>query len=331
MSKRLTKFLLILTLFKISIASTKISCEVNGSRCTFKGITIEKDEDVSIEVSPGAIQSVTSVMFEGCRLYAIPGDIFKVFQNLENLEAIKQDIREITPGSFIKANELKIVELSGNKLTTLHSDTFKGADKLEMLHISSNELSEVSELSFRGLKNLKVLNLGSNAIKTVSRNLLEDQTNLEQFIVSQNKLQFLPDDIFKNSKNLKIISLNINEIHGLLNTMFRELKNLKELDLTTNKCISKKYSKANLEFAIIEADLETCASTYVSDEKIYELHERIDGFSKRVDQLNQQMEVSFKELESLTYYNYKNIQDLSDEIEEIRKLLDENYAKCPEF
>jgi hypothetical protein len=97
--------------------------------CEFSGVTIEKNEAVSIATDPedrNIAINVSYVQFVDSSIYSLPRKIFEKFPNVEKFIADGQKIHEIKPNTFENGKKLEMISLRNNNLTLLHEDTFKG-------------------------------------------------------------------------------------------------------------------------------------------------------------------------------------------------------------
>ncbi len=123
----------ILFLCCVNISAQKtITCkkgELEGyPACIFSGVTIEKNEAVSIKTDPTNldVNSITAVVFESSSIHSVPLEVFTKFPNLKLFRAYQVKLQEVQPNAFEKGRKLEQIRLHYNQLTFLHLDTFKG-------------------------------------------------------------------------------------------------------------------------------------------------------------------------------------------------------------
>jgi hypothetical protein len=128
----LSVVILFLSLAQNILAEKVITCKLDTvldyTRCRFSGVTIRRNEAVSIKTDPEDldVNSITCVDFAASSVYSVPSEIFKKFPNVEFFAVMGQDLQEIKPDAFRDGKKLTRFNLANNKLTFLHKDTFKG-------------------------------------------------------------------------------------------------------------------------------------------------------------------------------------------------------------
>uniref|UniRef100_U5EN60 Putative integral to membrane n=1 Tax=Corethrella appendiculata TaxID=1370023 RepID=U5EN60_9DIPT len=203
------------------------------------------------------------------------------FQDLKSLEELnlsnnKLSSKSLTPTVFQgrfsadlyePIKELKILNLGGNLLHTLHPDIFEHFPKLEVLILESNpfkaidvgtesaiagiytlrsldlsymELSKLPEHIFHSPSGLQVLNLTGNLLTEVP-NSLSYARNLKQLILDENPMRnFTDKNVFPEMKSLEYLSLSyIHTLQEIGKGAFSGLTNLREMHLDNNYALSK--------------------------------------------------------------------------------------------
>ncbi|KKQ33120.1 MAG: Tyrosine-protein kinase Src42A [candidate division TM6 bacterium GW2011_GWF2_37_49] len=134
---------------------------------------------------------------------------FEGLKQLENLYLGRCGIMEINQTKFTKLDNLKVLGLEGNNITSLAKNTFWGAPNLEELYLFFNKLNTVDADAFNGLTSLKYLD------------------------ISYNKLTNLTPKIFVHTPELQILNLKNNQLETIESYTFK-LEHLSLLDLENN-------------------------------------------------------------------------------------------------
>jgi hypothetical protein len=134
-SKKKMKIILLVEIFCLflanGLAKQVIICKSktieNYPGCEISGVTIGKNEAVSIKTDPEDldVNRIESVKFVDSSIYSVPTEVFRKFPKLERIYADGQNIQEITPDTFKDGKNLRLITLSQNHLTFLHRETFK--------------------------------------------------------------------------------------------------------------------------------------------------------------------------------------------------------------
>jgi hypothetical protein len=130
---------------------------------------VEKDNNVI----------VSQLVINKCRNFSLKENFsLPLFYNLSSLSIVNCDLAQIPPNLWIKKSSnknkdafkpkydnLKVLDLSGNKIESIDRDTFLGAsESLEYLDLSNNTLTRIdwSIFNSKSFPNLKHLNLSFN-------------------------------------------------------------------------------------------------------------------------------------------------------------------------
>lgn len=121
-------------------------------------------------------------------------------KNLMNVFDIKYDAYEL--------------DFSYNYINAL-SATLDAQD-LIVLDLSYNEITTIRSNYFNQLNELIVLNLSHNKLKTIDVNLFKQLTKLQRLFLQYNELKSLPDNLLLPLRNLLRIDLSYNIINGTI-------------------------------------------------------------------------------------------------------------------
>ncbi|XP_030429406.1 podocan isoform X1 [Gopherus evgoodei] len=136
-------------------------------------------------------------------------------RRVKTLMILHNQISEINRNDFATTYSLEELNLSYNKITSLHihREAFRKLRLLKSLDLSGNNLHI---LPFGFPKNLQILKLKENDLSTIPRRALAGMTKLQELYLSNNKLK-------------------VNSIHR---GAWRELSSLQLLDMGGNQLIS---------------------------------------------------------------------------------------------
>lgn len=191
----------------------------------------------------------------------IPSTIWTSFPNLEELIlANYSSVATLSATDFLQATKLKILNLRGNKLTTIPFSAFALAPALQAIDLSYNVITEIDDLAFNGLKELTALDLSNNRIGMLKAFTFSGLINLQILDLSNNKIKLVEDGALSlpqlvfldvNSNDIKLLPENLFGIQSppltvldfgdnKLSHIGASIYNLKELtllNLTSNKKI----------------------------------------------------------------------------------------------
>ena len=130
--------------------------------------------------------------------------------------------------------QLKILDLSFNRLDYLSNRLIRHAPNLISLSIVGNNLEVIEIGTFTGLTQLRYLNLSHNRVYEYSRRWCYDMPELEELDLSDNTITVLWDNQFEGCASLKLLSLSNNHVAHIYSNAFKGLKHLKVLTLASN-------------------------------------------------------------------------------------------------
>lgn len=168
--------------------------------------------------------TISTLIFENCKIVKMPSDIFKTLKSLEYLNMTKSGLEYLGDSNFQNARHLKRIDAPFNSITKLDDFTFSGASTVTRLDLSHNEITDLQIGSFKGLVKLSILNLSFNKItKLSSKFLFHDNMELTTIKLNDNRIHTIVKHPgpFSSLKKLTFLFLNNNF-----------LKDFEEADLT---------------------------------------------------------------------------------------------------
>lgn len=141
---------------------------------------------------------------------------------------------------FITMTNLKVLNLSYNRINGIFNDTFEGLTNLTILGLKNATIFYLSNNSFASLRNLKFLNLENNPIGktiTLTKEIFRGLESLEVLLLGGCSLVSL-DSPFHYLKSLQHLGLERNNLHTLQADMFLPLVKLRSIDVSKNALIS---------------------------------------------------------------------------------------------
>ena len=140
------------------------------------------------------------------------------------------------PISIYSLNNLKLLDMSNNKITSIDNEKFKALNSLVEIDMSKNKLREIPD-SIQYLSYLEIAKFSNNEILNVP-NGLGGLTRLKRLYLDNNSIQFLPPQVFSNMIALEELYLFKNRLESINfnnnNSLFDNMKHLKFLDLHSN-------------------------------------------------------------------------------------------------
>ncbi|NXL91832.1 TLR7 protein, partial [Alectura lathami] len=179
------------------------------------------ENEISTSISTGMeSQSLQILEFRGNRLDVLWADgnarylsFFKNLTSLEQLDISFNLLSFLPPGVFeAMPPELKILNLTNNKLKTFNWGKLHLLNKLITLDLSNNFLTTVPRELSNCTSTLQELILRNNRIQRLTKHFLRDATSLKYLDLSSNKIQIIKKSSFPENviNNLQMLLLHGN-------------------------------------------------------------------------------------------------------------------------
>ena len=153
---------------------------------------------------------------------------------IKTLTLSDNGITEIGRDTMHNFPALEQLDASKNSIENISKRAFEGLDKLEVLRLDYNQLRNIDS-SFSGLTNLNSLNLTFNLITEISSDTFDGITLLHDLFLGYNRLTEIPEALKAGSiQKLEVLNLRSNKINIRLTSSDLQHDYLKELYLTNN-------------------------------------------------------------------------------------------------
>ncbi|XP_068013588.1 transforming growth factor beta activator LRRC32-like [Melanerpes formicivorus] len=144
------------------------------------------------------------------RNYIANGRALHLLRNIEVLDLSVNSLESHMAGWYISnLTRLRVLDLSGNKVTQLPAGIFRSTPRLRELDLSNNYLMEIEEGAFEALEELEVVNLALNSLHCVSGFSL---TQLRVLNLSHNALELFVWEEGAESYLLQVLDLSHNRL-----------------------------------------------------------------------------------------------------------------------
>lgn len=213
---------------------------------------------------------LNELALEHCKFGKIQSDFLWGLSGLRNLSIRTHNVHwptlnlEVDGNTFQYTKNLVRLDLSTNNIWSLPEGIFCTLSNLKVLNISGNRLHEINELAFRersGAENHEpsmMPPLSGSSVKkpipppTIStptstssllaslsdKKFITCASDMELLDISYNYFVILPENGFGILKRLRVLKLNNNEISMLADKALGGLRNLLIIDLSSNKIVA---------------------------------------------------------------------------------------------
>ncbi|KAK7101907.1 uncharacterized protein [Littorina saxatilis] len=190
----------------------------------------QQDQD---PVGPVNLQEV-----EITGIKTLPPGLFNQLANLETLQ-LKEIGNFPQVGFLVDVVNLRMLVITGSKLTSIPASWFKELYSLKTLKLSGDQLEELDENVFKGLLNLKELDLSYNNLKRVTGKLLEPLSqSLETLVLNNNFLTEISDDCMNGLRSLRFLDISENRLTNVYEESFVGMAFLSNLNINNNRLTS---------------------------------------------------------------------------------------------
>ncbi|KAM9274398.1 transforming growth factor beta activator LRRC32-like [Morus bassanus] len=144
------------------------------------------------------------------RSYLANGRAFHLLRNIEVLDLSANNLESHMAGWYISnLTRLRMLDLSGNKMTRLPAGIFWSTPRLRELDLSNNYIMEIEEGVFEALEELEVVNLALNSLHCISGFNL---TQLRVLNLSHNALELFASEEGAEPYLLQVLDLSHNRL-----------------------------------------------------------------------------------------------------------------------
>ncbi|KAM3910383.1 uncharacterized protein RB166_021014 [Leptodactylus fuscus] len=208
-------------------------------------------------------------------------------KNISRLNLLHNYIKNLSQSTLDNCSSRDELDLSHNRLKTIHCLRFLKPDNLSALTVEHNLLKSLGPcMQGRSFPKLKSISFRYNRIWSVNQRAFVYAPNLETLKLNINSIIFLKRQCFYGLWNLQTLRLDNNLITDLYNTSFLGLRKLQTLNLRNNR-VSVIFEKVfqSLENLII-LDLGGNKITHLVNESFVGL-KRLSKLYLDINQLKQ--------------------------------------------
>jgi len=163
-----------------------------------------------------------------------PVEGLRPLRSLEALRAVYIEIKTIPYEAFSSFRNLKELDLSHNRISTMEPGCFRGIESsLEYLGLHLNSLDEkgIGALASAQWTNLRQINLGHNSLRSIPTGLFFNMNNLHYLNLDSNGIKQIERGTFQGLRSLKFLDLSYNAFSSIPYKTFSHTPSLTELDL----------------------------------------------------------------------------------------------------
>ena len=273
------------------------------------------------------------------------GEFENYGQAFPNLESLVVENNHVTLKSldnpFIHFHELRILDLSGNKISFLPEGLLEKSSDLQELDLSQNQIENIPEQLLRrtdfllrldlkdnrlndttwstmmSTNNLMYLDLSRNLFRMVNSSVIEELRELVYLNLAYNNILTIAPRTFQNQQRLRSLNLAGNDFHVIDDEAFYGLFVLAKLELQDNKLYSMSTN--------IFHSLTSLVSLNLSSNYLTELPSLTKLTSLLVLDANNNI---LGELRDTTFQGQKKIRDINLSKNKIAEITEMLFKPC---
>ncbi|XP_053374337.1 uncharacterized protein LOC128546941 [Mercenaria mercenaria] len=213
------------------------------SECVCNGLAVScKDRDFHIIDIRGFPKLTRLLELSNMKIHVPLSETLLDFPYLYLLNFSGSGIERIEQNAFIKLSNLRILDISNNKLIALSADTFAGLKQLQILILEGNsDIASLDPFAFKDLVTVRVLRITGTKLRTIRSNTFAD-LNLEILDLRNNDIQEI-EEFGLGNLAVNHIRFQGNDISSFHKGVFTGVSSLKSLQTSAYKfcCIRPNY------------------------------------------------------------------------------------------
>ncbi|KAJ8957574.1 hypothetical protein NQ318_020614 [Aromia moschata] len=196
---------------------------------------------LGLEKIPQGAQHVKYINFAYNRISLLPPYVFhhNNYRGLHKIELYQNKISNVSQRAFRELRQLKIVDLSGNNITSIEPSTFKSNTKLEKLDLSNNKMNFFPYKPILNSQSLEILILADNRIEQIFEVTFSKLPKLRNLMMDNNIIYLIEPNSFATLKSLVCLSLANTGVFRLREDMFKNQTYPRIIDLTDTPLANK--------------------------------------------------------------------------------------------
>lgn len=211
--------------------------------CQISELTVTDNENTTFVIGgihqPGLnnddVQRVT-ILFSNIPF--IITQIFAVFPNVIEVSILGDSgLRRIQSNAFAAALNVREMHMRENsQLRTIEAKAFTGMINLRRLDLTDNRIESIHEEAFDGLFTLRELSLANNQIRQLRANVFRPLRSLEDLFLRNNLLESLDGRLLANNPQISGLQLSDNQINAIQSNFIDNNPQLVFFNILGNRC-----------------------------------------------------------------------------------------------
>lgn len=209
------------------------SSNLNLEKAT-KAVEIHLDHNLFENfVIPRELEKLQILNLAGCKIHTLNNELpLAGLSSLKHLDLSGNKLKSVHHFMFRDSRDVEYVSFAENEIETISHQAFQ-PNCPKVLDLSRNRLSEIH---LYGWHNVRKIFMGQNVISEIEEQTFFSLLTLEQLDLHGNALSDLPVNVFAHLTNLTVLDLHMNNLSQAipLAEILAPVGNLRRIDLSDN-------------------------------------------------------------------------------------------------
>ncbi|KAG5681033.1 hypothetical protein PVAND_010499 [Polypedilum vanderplanki] len=297
---------LLINLTKATHNCSSFNDRNHGFGCELRNV---KPEDGNFEInvmtrendSNKTEEDIIWVQIRDSQFTTLPNGVFERFTNMEKIMILSSTGFQILNNSYFD-KKISLVLLKNTDLEVIGINAFNELNNLKILSLNYNKITTIHKSAFRDLVKMEKIEMVSNNIETLDPDIFENNVNLKLVLLYHNKIKVIPTQLFSRNVNIETLQLQNNSISQIEKNFHKTLEKLTKADFSSNICISESISVTRfIQWNSHLFKFKDCFNNYAlmksTNEVVYDVKNRLINLESQVKDMVERVDNDLTVLE----------------------------------
>jgi len=186
-------------------------------------------------------EDIVWVQIRDSQFSDLPRGVFEKFVNMEKIMIISSSGFKVFNTTYFD-KKITLVLMKNTDIEIVGEFPLTGLNELKILSLNYNQITTVHKNALRDLVKVEKIEIVGNKLESLDVDTFQNNVNLKLVLLYHNKLKVIPADLFGRNKLVESIQLQNNSISQIEKGFYRPLEKLTKADFSSNICISETIS-----------------------------------------------------------------------------------------